>query len=433
MTLFSFCTKESFLILCFYFLVSLSSIVDLGAFAPVCFLLLLVLCARKSTRTGAIVLLSMFYLPVAGLRIPNVFIFSTFIVALVNFHYVKHAFSNVITKWILGLYSLFLFIRFISIINVINLSYYWNYILISFSVFVHIVVFSCLIRRNNDVAYLIRWWGIIGALSAILGYLHFIFSDFVFLRRIVSTDALFDKATIDGSFDLVRWIWVGSEPNFTGLQLLIPLSINIGFLFRKISLNNLLLSAITMLGILGTYSRTSFLIAIFVILLFILMSNTKYKYWAICIIPFAIMAVSIYFPEFIERIYTIETAMTEGKGSGRFPLYLESFENFLENPFLGIGAGQTPIVSRFKLEAHNLFLQTLGENGIVGFICLITIFAKSLRQAYACRKLEPVYFIALLSVFLNCNSVSAFDLRVIFSLIIIISYSCYYQKISLIK
>lgn len=414
--------KETLLILGFYLLVAASSIVNLGVLGQVGFIVMLAVSSLYSPRTAAIVLLAFFYLPVGGLHIPNIFIVATIFVAVLNFRSIRKNFENKITIWILKLYSGFFLFRLLSIVSVDNLPKYWQYILVSFSVLVHIIVFSCLINGKKDINVILKYWGVIGALSSILGYIHFMYADVVYLRQIVQIDSFYDKASIEGSLDWVRWIWVGAEPNFTGLNLLIPLAINLGFLFKKFSLFNLLLSIITLLGILGTYSRTSFLVSIIIIVLFILFSNAKYKLFFIALIPISAFVIALYFPEFVDRIDTIQTAATEGQGSGRFPLYLESIDNFCSSPIIGIGAGQTPVVSKYKLEAHNLFLQTLGENGIFGFVFIMLLFVKSLKMAFSLRTKEPMFLIGLIAVLINCNTVSAFDLRTILSFVIIISY-----------
>lgn len=414
--------KETLLILGFYLLVAASSIVNLGVLGQVGFIVMLAVSSLYSPRTAAIVLLAFFYLPVGGLHIPNIFIVATIFVAVLNFRSIRKNFENKITIWILKLYSCFFLFRLLSIVSVDNLPKYWQYILVSFSVLVHIIVFSCLINGKKDINVILKYWGVIGALSSILGYIHFMYADVVYLRQIVQIDSFYDKASIEGSLDWVRWIWVGAEPNFTGLNLLIPLAINLGFLFKKFSLFNLLLSIITLLGILGTYSRTSFLVSIIIIVLFILFSNAKYKLFFIALIPISAFVIALYFPEFVDRIDTIQTAATEGQGSGRFPLYLESIDNFCSSPIIGIGAGQTPVVSKYKLEAHNLFLQTLGENGIFGFVFIMLLFVKSLKMAFSLRTKEPMFLIGLIAVLINCNTVSAFDLRTILSFVIIISY-----------
>lgn len=414
--------KETLLILGFYLLVAASSIVNLGVLGQVGFIVMLAVSSIYSPRTASIVLLAFFYLPVGGLHIPNIFIVATIVVAVLNFRYIRKNFGNKITMWILKLYSGFFLFRLLSIVSVDNMPKYWQYILVSFSVLVHIVVFSCLINEKKDINIILKYWGVIGALSSILGYIHFMYADVVYLRQIVQIDSFYDKASIEGSMDWVRWIWVGAEPNFTGLNLLIPMAINFGFLFKKFSLFNLSLSIVTLLGILGTYSRTSFLVSIIIIALFVLFSNAKYKFVFIALIPISVFVIALYFPEFVDRIDTIQTAATEGQGSGRFPLYLESIDNFCSSPIIGIGAGQTPVVSKYKLEAHNLFLQTLGEDGIFGFVFIMLLFVKSLKMAFSLRTKEPMFLIGLIAVLINCNTVSAFDLRTILSFVIIISY-----------
>lgn len=143
--------KETLLILGFYLLVAASSIVNLGVLGQVGFIVMLAVSSIYSPRTASIVLLAFFYLPVGGLHIPNIFIVATIVVAVLNFRYIRKNFGNKITMWILKLYSGFFLFRLLSIVSVDNMPKYWQYILVSFSVLVHIVVFSCLINEKKDI------------------------------------------------------------------------------------------------------------------------------------------------------------------------------------------------------------------------------------------------------------------------------------------
>lgn len=421
--------KETILLVTFYLFVSLTSIINIGFISVVGFLLLILACSWYKPRTGLLALLAMFYLPVYGLGVPYAFIMASAIALLCNIRrYGNCRFYYKINKSIIKLYIIFLLLRGVSILFVENTSAFGSYFFVSFSVLIQLLFVPVLISSKEDVYYILRFWGLIGALSAILGYIHFAFQDVVYLRQIFVTSGVYDKATIDGSFDFVRWLWAGAEPNFTGLQLLIPLTVNVVYAFRKPNFLNIVLACITFLGVLGTYSRTSLLVSCFMVLLFIMSTKSKSKYAIVILIPFAFLGVSMCFPEFIERASTIQEAASKGNASGRFFLYLEAVNNFISNPIFGVGTGQTATVSAYKLESHNLFLQTLGENGIISFTVLISIFYGFLKKAYHYKIENLIYFVGGFGVMLNANTVSAFDLRTIFLFFILLNFDVYFNE-----
>lgn len=425
---------EIILILSYYCFVALSSIRDLGALATPGFLFLLVGCAVKSPRTGFLALISMFYLPMAGVKLPAVFIIATATVGLINILKQKGKNWYLINRKTILLYSGFIALRFVSIVFVDNADYFQRYFFVSFSVLIHIIVISFLIKDREDIPYILRMWGVIGALSAILGYLHFSMQNSVYLRQIFVETGDYDKSTIEGTFDYVRWIWAGAEPNFQGLILLVPFAINFFFLTKKVNLLNVVLTVITFLGILGTFSRTSFLVSIIITGLYAIMpQNRNHRLNPNRLVLVSVLFVSLifivttYFPDFSDRIETIQEAARGNQGSGRFPLYKEALQNFFSNPLFGVGTGQTPVISKYHLESHNLFLQTLGENGLFSFIILISLFWWYIREAYKLRFDCLVFFIAGIAVILNANTVSYFDMRVFFSLYVLLNY-CYWWR-----
>lgn len=426
---------EVILILSYYCFVALSSIRDLGVLAAPGFILLLIGCALKSPRTGFLALIAMFYLPMGGVKLPVVFIIATAIVGFINILKQKGKEWYLINRKIILLYSAFLILRFVSIVFVDNTDYFQRYFFVSFSVLIHIIVLSFLIKDRNDIPFILKIWGVIGALSAILGYLHFSMQSTVYLRQIYIETGDYDKSTIEGTFDYVRWIWAGAEPNFQGLILLVPFAINFFFLTKKVSILNIMLTVVTFLGILGTFSRTSFLVSIVIIALFAILPQNKShrlnpKRLALISVLFVstILIVTTYFPDFSDRISTIQEAASGNQGSGRLPLYKEAIRNFMSNPLFGIGTGQTPIISKYQLESHNLFLQTLGENGLFSFFILVSLFWAYLRKAYKLRFDCIVFIIAGIAVILNANTVSYFDMRIFFSLYILLNYCDWWRR-----
>ncbi|MBV1869041.1 MAG: O-antigen ligase family protein [Marinosulfonomonas sp.] len=51
------------------------------------------------------------------------------------------------------------------------------------------------------------------------------------------------------------------------------------------------------------------------------------------------------------------------------------FQQAIEQPWLGFGAGQSATSSHFQLEMHNIFLETFFEGGIVGLLAFLLVLA----------------------------------------------------------
>lgn len=418
--------KETILIVSLYGWVALCSIINIGSIASIGFLGLLSLCAFYKPRTGLIALIAIFYLPIWGLGLPMAFVLSSAIVLLANIRHIKKQNYRVAMP-LIRLYCGFLLLRFISIVFVENDDAFQGYLFTSFSVLIHLLIIPALINDSKDIKVVLNYWGLIGALSAILGFMHFQFQEVVYLRQIFTDSGTFDKSTIDGSYDFVRWIWAGAEPNFTGLQLLIPFVINLNSASNDKSIFSIVLTAITFLGIFGTYSRTTLIVSTFTVIVYSMLYKSYGKYIALLLLPSAFFCVNIYFPEFVERALSVQEALDNG-GSGRFPLYAEAIDNFCSNPFLGIGTGQTATLSEYHLETHNVYLQSLAENGIFSLLLILIIFGKYLITTYKYRQNSVLYFAAGLAVMINACTVSMFDMRLLFTLFILFYLNQYYDK-----
>ena len=420
--------KETILIVSLYCFVAITSIINLGIIAGPVFLFLFLLCSLYKPRTGLIALLSMFYLPTGGINIPYIFVISTAIVALMNLGAFTKIRGYRINGTLIVLYSVFLVLRFVSVTFVEDFELFYSYFFVSFTVLIHLIVISSLVENKEDIDCILLMWGIIGALSALLGYVHYLMQDNTYLRQVVISTGAIDKSTLMGSLDYVRWIWAGAEPNFTGLQLLIPLAINFHFMFKYKRILNILTSLMTFLGILGTYSRSSFLVALVVLFIYFLMIRSKVKYVVLVFTVASTFAIITLFSEFADRINSIQETIEYEQGSGRFPLYEEALNNFWNNPLFGVGTGQTRLYSATHRESHNLFLQTLGENGLLSFIVLIILFYYHLKKAIAFRREKIVYIVAIIAIMLNACTVSCFDMRVLITLFVLLNYEYYFRS-----
>lgn len=102
------------------------------------------------------------------------------------------------------------------------------------------------------------------------------------------------------------------------------------------------------------------------------------------LIIFSLVMVML-FPE-VFRIFTKFTI--DDISSGRFIIYGRAIKMFLEKPFLGWASGV--YFNIFGRGIHNLYLQLLTENGLVGFLLWCTAVVYNLKQVISQIKKERV-------------------------------------------
>lgn len=212
---------------------------------------------------------------------------------------------------------------------------------------------------------------------------------------------------ITETFDNARVSGPLSDPNFYGqmLMMVLPLAAYRAFAERR-QIPRLIgmAAALLILGaVIFTYSRGAFL-ALGVVTLLIIYER-RYKIINFLFIGF--VAVSIIMPllppGYIDRILTLgdilpgsgDAAINEDSFRGRASEFIIGVQMFLDYPILGVGKGNYQALyieysSRLGLDsrlearqAHNIYLETLAETGILGFgtfmIMLITMLATVLR------------------------------------------------------
>ena len=105
----------------------------------------------------------------------------------------------------------------------------------------------------------------------------------------------------------------------------------------------------------------------------------------------------------LEENATIQAHLASGSGNGRWQLWESALDQFAANKGIGEGAGtyeawwaENGTVVVFVRDAHSLFLETLGELGLVGFVllagALLTGLAVGIRR---CLLAEPELRVAL--------------------------------------
>jgi hypothetical protein len=116
-------------------------------------------------------------------------------------------------------------------------------------------------------------------------------------------------------------------------------------------------------------------------------------------------------PEFVEDDF-VQAHLASGSGSGRCQFWRAAAEQWQDRPLAGHGAGsyeawwaQNGTIPYFLRDAHSLYLETLGELGLVGFLLLagaiVTGLVAGARRLLATADAEEgVTIAAVLAAFL---------------------------------
>ena len=124
--------------------------------------------------------------------------------------------------------------------------------------------------------------------------------------------------------------------------------------------------------------------------------------------------------EAIERGDFVRQHLLSGGGSGRWQNWSAAVEAWRESPFLGKAAGsyeswwaEHGSIALFVKDAHSLYLETLGELGVVGFGLLLALFVAGVcvgvQRARRAADDQRVTAAALSAVFVAYGAAAGFD------------------------
>lgn len=161
--------------------------------------------------------------------------------------------------------------------------------------------------------------------------------------------------------------------------------------WREINYKHFVLVLVYLLAIMATSKRTLFLTAIILVAIAFLLSDYKNKavrivptvvifVSAVLIIMYAVPAVNITVTRLLESNDDISNM------NGRSEFWEVAFQMFRENPLMGTGLGsyseyQNVNSTIFSYEAHNSYIQILGETGIIGASLLIGLLIAALNKS----------------------------------------------------
>ena len=167
---------------------------------------------------------------------------------------------------------------------------------------------------------------------------------------------------------------------------------------QKLSVVNWVQLIIFMIGIMVSFKRSLLLIPIFAFFILFLISkkNNKMKNAIklfVVLIGIVIIILAI-FPEALDTLGRFSSETANGDVlNGRTDLWKYSFDMFKENPIFGLGySSYTEYCYSqgyyYDYLAHNIYIQLLGEVGIVGFTLFIAFFINALIKTVKSIKRE---------------------------------------------
>ncbi len=313
------------------------------------------------------------YLPILNmLRIPTILALSLFILSFIDNKTITNAevMKNKNTRW-------FIFFILLIIVSVFTAEV----TMYSFDKFKHalgyILLFFVIVKQVNTINRIKGFFAVL-----ILAHIVLV---------ILSPDVVLDPET--RSY-LSQQSFLGDGNDFSlSLAIIIPFSMFL-FLDEKSKMRkqmHLIVIALLSLCIIGTSSRggTLALASVF----FYMLLKSKRKLWGVvCILMLVCLVLLFAPPMYFERMETISDYENEGSAMGRIMTWKAATKMALENPILGVGAGQFPMkfgsgeYGSFETSsahvkwttAHSIYFLILGELGFPGIIFLLSIIISNL-------------------------------------------------------
>ncbi|PKQ67957.1 hypothetical protein BZG01_06220 [Labilibaculum manganireducens] len=240
----------------------------------------------------------------------------------------------------------------------------------------------------------------------------------VFSAPVSKTMLWMEDSSLDGLVGIL------GAPHYTSALLSIACIVILEFIVKKRGgmLLNLVLGPLLVLGVFflfKTYTRTGWLMFVFgVSILFVRKITFKEagKILALSVLLFAGLVVLYQTNEGFRRRVTDDRAGQEDKpayetvGSGRLQIATVYLENLYESNFVTylVGMGMQESQNRYEkkdgmpLFAHNGFVQTLVDNGILGFLLYLVFLYAIFREIAPAKSSYNQLTAAIFFMFISC-------------------------------
>ena len=236
-------------------------------------------------------------------------------------------------------------------------------------------------------------------------FISVVLTSFLFLEVVLYYNQFIDQITTSDVFNSLALKGFSGNKNIAAASMVIKLPFALYVLlatkktWAKIVL--LLLLSLSYIALTIIYARAALLSSTFIMILFVayqfyvfFFKGRSFKklvsHSAFIVLPFLIaffsselLSSSLNTRSYIDRIETI--GLNRTASSGRFDYWGSAFESFVDNPIIGSGLGNFKIKSisygadyihgyTVPYHAHNDFIHTATELGILGFLSYLGIF-----------------------------------------------------------
>ena len=249
--------------------------------------------------------------------------------------------------------------------------------------------------------------------------------DFIFKANIIV------GVIISLYFILVEPIWyknligVTIDKNFSAGILSIQIQFALIRMFECKKIHNkiyyALSYAIILIGIFISASRASMLVCVGAsgLIVFDELSSTKRTKIILkraLIFLFILIVIGIFLPDVTEYILSHEKlewywnryfvkSYNDTSNNNRIAYWLKAIDLWLNRPLFGYGSGMVYTTGNISATSHNTFIDTLVDNGILGFIAIVNIFIRSIKGVMFGERKK--YRAIAISVFLQSIILSA--------------------------
>jgi O-antigen ligase len=186
-------------------------------------------------------------------------------------------------------------------------------------------------------------------------------------------------ASRDRMWGTFVWLSINSTAAFYATYTFVLLGIWFFIKNRKSKLFLLILIIMNFYCVLFLFSRGAYAAA----LLGFLILGLLYKKWFLIPVVLTVLLWQTVLPkQVIERIQVTvqEDGSLDTSAERRVSLWQEGMNYFLENPIFGMGYNTFSYRAK-GADTHNLFVRTLAEEGVIGFLFLLAIFFTAFLKA----------------------------------------------------
>ena len=310
-----------------------------------------------------------------------------------------------------------LLIMCLFILSYISKDFSWGKIVcnekILFFLFTLLIIISISWSYDADLT---KKYAIYFGLYTILLSFDFSENKYIHIVSLIKKIAIFDAITvllslvIGGSYlnifgflyrdtnGVWRMLSQGLGTGITGVSSYAAFIINIGlgfyiskiFVIRKLKRKDVVSAIICTLGILATGKRTVLIGVVLVTFIMALLSVDKKRFITLLKYGIAVLVVLILSVIFIPKVQVMFTRLADAMGDTDLNNRRVFWENglllFLKNPIKGCGFGSYSSFDKYEgtgygYSAHNIYLETLAELGIIGIILLLILFTCVLYKA----------------------------------------------------